>query len=432
MSLTPVPTPCGCPVTKSLVITFDDTAVPAQGYILKWATPTGAWNYVSPNVTDSPHTILNVPACEDITVVMQSQCENSQVSSEVTEIVDGNPLSLCGDTITASHTHNGLYSYPPYILDVRAATSQINISYDVIDKPNRIIVYDDNNNEVANSDWRGVASYPYTWGTTLNTPTTGIVNFTKTEGKCFYKILVLSYTDVSYQDSLTMNISCPTTTTPVIPVITYQSCSSGYGQYRIDAPAGTTMKISLSASGTLTNNSTTGSCARIDGTITSSTGPTASAVSSTIVSTGTATLGAANALFVNVTIPGSGYLVINTTVDVKNSSSASVTAAINIFEVNGSSDETAQSVCATSSSATVACGNGVTNYQYLAVQCSNGITTTLVLTSLATVGVTYKASNSPVGECYTISSYTGFTSQTSNATLYSTVAGCSDSGCAQL
>lgn len=424
---------CGCPVTKTLTVAFTgSTPAPASGYIVKWAIPNGAWNYVTPNPTSSPVTINNVPACENISVVVQSQCDNSQVSSEVTATATGNTLYDCGDTITGSNTHNGLYTYTPYILDVRAATSEINLSYDVIDRPNRIRIFDDNNNEVANSDWRGVAAYPYTWGATLNTPTTGIVSFTKTAGKCFYKMVVESYTNTSIQDSWTVNISCPTTVTTVIPVITYQSCANGYGQYRIDAPSGTIMKVGLSATGSLTNNSSTGSCARIDGNITSSTGPTASAVSGAIVTSGTATLGAANALFVNVTVPGSGYLVVNTTVDVKNSSSESVTAAINIFEVNGSSGETAQSVCATSSSATVACGNGATNYQYSAVQCSTGITTTLVLTSLATIGVTYKASNSPVSECYTITSYTGFTSQTSNAALYSTVAGCSDSGCVQL
>lgn len=428
MSLTPVPTPCGCPVTKSLVVTFDDTAVPAQGYILKWATPLGAWNYVSPNVTDSPHTILNVPACEDITVVMQSQCENSQVSSEVSEIVTGDPLSLCGDTITASHTHNGLYAYPPYILDVRAATSQINISYDVIDKPNRIIVYDDNNNEVANSDWRGVASYPYTWGTSLNTPTTGIVNFTKTEGKCFYKILVLSYTDVSYQDSCTLNIACPTTTTPVIPTITYLDCPAGYGSYRINAPAGTVLKISLSAAGSLVNNSTTGSCARIDSTITSSTGPTSSAVSSVIPVSGTATVGANNGLFVSVTVPGSGAVVINTEVVVKNSNSEMTNGTLRIFEVNGSAADITQGVCLTEATATVSCG-GTTNYQYSATMCSSGATVTVVTSSLSTVGVTYKASNSPVGECYTILSYNGFTNQTPTVTFYSTVSACGASGC---
>jgi hypothetical protein len=423
---------CGCPITKTLTVSFTgSTPAPAAGYIVKWAIPNGAYNYVTPNPTSSPVTINNVPACENVTVVVQSQCDNSQVSSEQTATATGSTLYLCGATITGSNTHNGLYTYPPYILDVRAATSVINLSYDVIDRPNRIRVFDDNNNEVANSDWRGVAAYSYTWGATLNTATTGIVTFTKTPGKCFYKMVVESYTNTSIQDSWTVNVSCPTTVTPVTPTITYESCSSGYGQYRIDAPSGTAMKIALSATGSLTNNSSTGSCARIDGNITSSTGPTASAVSSVVVSTGTATIGASNTLFVNVTMPGSGYLVINSTVDVKNSSSA-VTSLIRIFEVNGSAADITQSVCQTSSTATVACGAGATNYQYSAIQCSTGITTTLILTSLATVGVTYKTSNSPVGECYTLLSYVALTSQTSNATLYSTVAGCADSGCVQL
>jgi hypothetical protein len=424
---------CGCPVTKTLTVAFTgSTPAPASGYIVKWAIPNGAWNYVTPNPTSSPVTINNVPACENISVVVQSQCDNSQVSSEVTATATGNTLYDCGDTITGSNTHNGLYTYTPYILDVRAATSEINLSYDVIDRPNRIRVFDDNNNEVANSDWRGVAAYPYTWGATLNTPTTGIVNFTKTAGKCFYKMVVESYTNISTQDSWTVNISCPTTVTPVTPTITYESCSNGYGQYRIDAPAGTVLKLSLSATDSLINNSTTGSCARIDGNITSSTGPTASAVSGVIVSSGTATLGAANALFVSVTVPGTGYLVVNTTVDIKNSPiSESVSALLKIFEVNGSTVNIMQSVCVTSSSATVSCGVS-TNYQYSAVQCSNGLTVTIVTSSLNTINATYKGSNSPISECYTILTYLGFTNQTPTHTLFSTVSGCGSSQCVQL
>ena len=366
-----VPIPCGCPITKTLTVSFTgSTPAPAAGYIVKWTIPNGVWNYVTPNPTSSPVIINNVPACEDITVVVQSQCDNSQVSSEQTATATGSTLYDCGDTITASHTHNGFYSYPSYVLDVRGATADVSLTYDVIDKPNRLTVYDDQGNIVITSGWRGVAAYAGPWGASLSTPTTGIITFTKASGKCFYRLLVESVTDISTQDTCTIAISCPTTSATVNPTITYQSCASGYGSYRIDAPAGTTMKIALYATGTLTNNSSTGSCARIDGTITSSTGPSASAVSSVIATNGTTTLGAANALFVNVTVPGSGYLVVNTTVDIKNSNSESISSLLKIFEVNGSAIEITQSVCQTSSTATVSCGASVQNYLATKYSCS--------------------------------------------------------------
>lgn len=351
-----LPSACGCPITKTLTVSFTgSTPAPSNGYIVKWAIPNGPWNYVSPNPTSSPVTIPNVPACETVTVVMQSECDNSQVSAEQTTTVAGATLYDCGDTITASHTHSGFYSYPDYILDVRGATADVTLTYDVIDKPNRISVYDDMGNLVITSGWRGVAAYSGPWGASLNTTTTGLITFTKSAGKCFYRVLVESSTDVSFQDSCTIAISCPTTSANVIPTITYQSCTDGYGSYRIDAPSGTTMKISLSVAGSLTNNSVSGYCARIFAGIASSTGPDATAVSNTILTGGTATVGALNALFVNVTVPGSGYLVINTTATTINSSPSMTNGALRIFEVNGTTVDYTQSVCIGETSGIVVC-----------------------------------------------------------------------------
>lgn len=358
------PIPCGCPITKTLTVNFTgSTPAPSNGYIVKWAIPNGPFNFVSPNPTSSPVTIPNVPACETVTVVMQSQCDNSQVSAEQTTTVPGATLYDCGDTITASNTHNGFYIYPPYILDVRGATADVSLTYDVIDKPNRITVYDDLGNLVITTGWRGVAAYSGPWGATLNTPTTGVITFTKSSGKCFYKLLIESSTNVSFQDSLTINISCPTTVAPVTPTITYESCFSGSGSYRVDAPSSTALKIKLTASGSLTNNSTSGYCAMLDGAITSSTGQSDTEVSPIVTTTGNATIGDSNSLFVNVTIPGAGYLVINTSVFTVNSLATSTTAALTIFEVNGSAANITQAVCVESSTGVVSCGSPTyTNY----------------------------------------------------------------------
>lgn len=354
------PTTCGCPITKTLTVSFTgSTPAPSNGYIVKWAIPNGAWNFVSPNPTSSPVTIPNVPACQNVTVVMQSQCDNSQVSAEQTTIATGSTLYACGATITGSNTHNGFYTYPNYILDVRGATADVTLTYDVIDRPNRLSVYDDQNNLVVTSGWRGVAAYSGPWGASLNTTTTGVITFTKSVGKCFYKLVVESSTNVSFQDSFTVGVSCPTTPATVIPTITYQDCLNGYGSYRIDAPSGTNMKISLSVAGSLTNNSINGWCSRIFAGIASSTGPDATAVSNVIQTGGTATVGANNSLFINVTVPGSGYFIINTTATVINSDSAMTNGAFRIFEINGtpinSSVDNTLSVCVTSTSGVVVC-----------------------------------------------------------------------------
>jgi hypothetical protein len=349
--------PCGCPITKSLQVAFTGSSpAPANGYIVKWRIDGSGDPYtqVYPNPTSSPVTITGVPACEDIEVVMQAQCANSEVSAPQTIVATAYPSTGCSTTINASHTHNGYYLYPDYLLDLQAASSSITLTYDVIDKPNRITVYDDNSNIVADSGWRGVAAYAGPWGTSLNTATTGVLPFTKASGKCFYRLVIESVTDASFQDTCQIAVACPITG-PVTPVITLLSCSSGYGSYRIDAAASTSLKVKLTASGSLTNNSVSGYCARLEGSIASSTGPSDIEVSGVVTTTGGATIGSNNSLFVDVIIPSSGYAIINTSVFTVNSLAGSTTASLNIFEVNGSATNISQSVCVQNSTGVVSC-----------------------------------------------------------------------------
>lgn len=373
---------CSCPITKTLTVNFTgSTPAPAGGYIVKWATPAGSWNYVTPNPTSSPVVISNVPACEDITVVMQSQCANSEVSSEQTTVVSAMSKSICGDTIEVTHTHNGYYAYPAYLLDVTGASSTVNLTWNVSEgapssyKPNKFTVYDSLGNVVAQTDWKGIASYYGPWGASLNTATTGTLSFTKTE--CFYKLVVESYTDVNYQDRFSVVVACPTTGDIVTPTITYLSCSGGYGSYRIDGTSGTNLKIKLAASGSLTNTSTSGSCAQIQGALVSSTGPSDSENSSTVNTTGSASIGNTGTLFVDVTIPGSGYLTINTTLFTVNSSASMTSGTLTIFEVNGSATSITQSVCVQNSTGTVSCGGSPVydwyySDMYYCVDCNAG------------------------------------------------------------
>lgn len=384
---------CGCPITKTLTVNFTGSdPAPANGYILKWQTASGSLNTVTPNPTSSPVTISNVPVCEDITVTMQSQCDNSEVSAIQTTTVSAQTGYTCSQTIETTHTHLGYYSYTPFLLDVRGATSTINLNYNVgetsSNKPNKFTVYDSLGNAVATTDWKGVASYSGPWGSSLSTSTTGILTFTKTD--CFYKLVVESYTDVSFQDKFSVVVNCPTSPSTVIPTITYVSCSGGYGAYRIDAPSGTNMKVKLTASGSLTNNSTSGYCAQLQGVITSSTGPTDTEQSGIVSTSGSASIGSSNTLYVDVTVPGSGYLVINTQVLTINSSSSYTTASINIFEVNGSASNVSQSICVYNSTGVVSCGAPTyQNYYATKYECSgctavSGVGAALVALPIAT------------------------------------------------
>lgn len=369
------PVECGCPITKTLTVNFTgSTPAPSNGYIVKWKKASSStYTTVTPNPTSSPVTITNVPVCENINVVMQSQCDNSQVSSEQTTTINAYTSQICGNTITGSHTHSGYYVYPDYLLNVQSATSLVTLTYDVLDKANRFTVYDSNGNLIVTSGWRGVAAYSGPWGSTLSTATTGTISFTASG--CYYKLVVESQTDVSYQDGFTVGISCPITGDPITPSIILVSCSSGLGQYRIEAPSGYLLKVGLSASGTLTNTSSTGSCAQLQGSLVSSTGPSANANSAIISTTGSVSIGSSNSLFVDLVMPGAGYLTINTSLITANSSASGVTGTLKIFQVNGATpnpDTITQSVCVTNSASVVSCGS-LPEDKYLAdvYQCGN-------------------------------------------------------------
>jgi len=343
---------CTCPITKPVTVNFTGSnPAPSNGYIVGYreAGTTDPYVYVVPNPTSSPVTITNVPVCEDIEVVVQSQCDNSQVSSPQTTTITAYPSYVCTEAINGSHTHAGFYIYPDYLLDVRGATETVNLSIDVIGLPNKFSVYDANNNLVASSTsiggnvsgWLGIAAYPGPWGSSsLSAPTTGTLSFDK-NNQCFFRLRVESQTNSETQDAFQVNIACPTTSNPVVPTIEFVSCSNGSGQYRIAAPATTTMKIRLTATANILNTAAlNGWCARLIGSITSSTGPTDSESSATVSSTVTGelkTIGANNSLFVDVTTPGVGYFVVNTQVSKVNSNvtDGNEEAEITIFEVNG-------------------------------------------------------------------------------------------------
>ena len=357
---------CTCPITKTMTVNFTGSITPpSSGYIVKWKTASAStYNIVSPNPTASPVTIYNVPVCEDITVVMQSQCDNSQVSAEQTTSITKATMYACGSSITGSHTHSGYYKYADYILDCTGASGDVSLSVNAIDKPNKFSVYDPFGNLVAtsgspsNSGWLGTASYFGPWGATLNAPSTGTVSFTPTS--CWYKLVVESSTDVSFQDGFSVGVGCIAGSATPTPDIRYLTCSGGYGQYIIEAPVGTTLRVALTATGQLTNVGVNGYCARLEGSITSSTGQSISAWSAPVNGSAGVSIGSSSSLYIDVTIPSAGYLTINTNVMAINSTSSQTTGSIKIISVNGTdviASNYTQSVCTYNSTGTISCSS---------------------------------------------------------------------------
>lgn len=376
MAISPTTT-CNCPVTGTVELTFTGSS-PTNGYLVGYRKAGTSDALTSlPNAYSSPYTASNIPRCNDLEFVMQAQCDNSQLSAPVTSTpIAAYTNRLCGDSISANHTHNGAYTYPVYLLNVQAATDTITITYDAIDLPNKFVVKDFNDNTIADSGWRGTANYsgPWSVGPTvnLNTPSSGFLSFSK-GSNCYLRLFVYSVTNTNTEDAFTFSIACPSEGgSPVVPVFnqTYSTCSSGDGSYRIEAPAGTTMKVGLSALTSLTNTSET-YCARAEATITSSTGESSNELSSVVSTTGSRALGQSNNLFVNVTVPGTGYITISTNVYTRNSAVGTSTAQLTIFEVNGAAANITQAVCVGSRTGVVSCGTP-TIVNYLATRYTCG------------------------------------------------------------
>jgi hypothetical protein len=307
-------------------------------------------------------------------VVVQSVCDNSQLSAEQTVTATKNTMYACSSSISDSHTHTGTYQYSDYILDCTTATGDVSLAYNVVDKPNKFSVYDASGNLIITSGWKGTAAYSGPWGASLSTTNTGTITFTPTT--CWYKLVVESVTDVSFTDTWSISMTCAAGASVPTPVITQVACSSGIGTYRIDAPVGTTMRVKLSASGSLTNTSS-GYCAQIQGAISSNTGASDSEVSAVVSTTSTVSIGTSNTLYVDVTVPSAGYVTISTSMFTVNSSASATTASLGIILVNGTTTSYSQSVCVYNSTGTVSCGAPTYNNYYANVYlCTSGTCST--------------------------------------------------------
>lgn len=174
-----------CTSTRSISVSFNEAnPAPVNGYIVKWkqaSEPTSSFAQVVPNPTTSPVIISNVPACEDIDVVVQAACGPGFFSQEVTAVATGLGVALkCGCGYQGTVDDMNFYIFPSIPIDFTGVQngSTITLAYDSINRINRFDIYNVTDSTITvSSGWVGLADYPGPWGASINTPTTGDISF---------------------------------------------------------------------------------------------------------------------------------------------------------------------------------------------------------------------------------------------------------------
>lgn len=113
---------------------------------------------------------------------MWAQCAEGSATSESEGDNSSCGTAISVETASLLYVNLGLFD-----LNV-AGMSHVDLNYDVVERPNRIALYD-NGNLVESSGWKGLAPYPGPWGSDLNTAITGTIGFDPVPGH-EYKVLV--------------------------------------------------------------------------------------------------------------------------------------------------------------------------------------------------------------------------------------------------
>lgn len=214
-----------CNTTRNLVVSFTGSnPAPANGYVVKWKTASqNTYTQVLPNPTASPVTITNVPACENINVIVQSACGPGSTSSEVTTTVTGLGIPLrCGCGYQGTTEDLAFYIYPYIPIDFTSVQngSTITLAYNVVNRINRFYIYNvTDSTTTVSSGWAGTANYPGPWGATNNTPSTGSIQFIYNSAKTYQLRVEVGGADPNNQtnDSWDVTLGC----TYIAPPPTY-------------------------------------------------------------------------------------------------------------------------------------------------------------------------------------------------------------------
>lgn len=166
---------------------------PVNGYRVRYRkVGTTSYNTISPYPTASPVVITGLENGVNYEGSIEAACADGLFSS-VVAFSAATPHSFvqCGASISNTYSGNNAYSYPAVYIDTfNPAITQLNISYDAVDRPNRFSVYDDENNLVATTGWKGTASYSGPWGASLSGATNGVLNVTRSAGVTYYKLVI--------------------------------------------------------------------------------------------------------------------------------------------------------------------------------------------------------------------------------------------------
>jgi hypothetical protein len=178
----------------SLTIAFTPPSpAPSNGYRVKYRkVGTTSWNTVSPYPTSSPVIITGLENGVSYETTIESSCD-AGVFSPLIAITAPNTKSFvsCGASLSNNYTGNAYYQYPSIYIDTfSSGISALNVSWNAVDRPNRFTLYDEQGNLVATTGWKGTASYTGPWGTSLSTPTNGVLTVTKSPTSTYYRLMV--------------------------------------------------------------------------------------------------------------------------------------------------------------------------------------------------------------------------------------------------
>jgi hypothetical protein len=146
--------------------------------------------------TDNTGTVIYNQRCRLLNGVPDGYCEpNADDANHVPPSVDTGlcPLPVetglrCGSTQSDSYDGTDLHSYDELSLVTTGVTSEMAISWQSFDRPNRFTIKKDGS-QIMTTGWVGTAAYTGPWGTTLSAPTSGTLRFTPESGH-IYTILV--------------------------------------------------------------------------------------------------------------------------------------------------------------------------------------------------------------------------------------------------
>lgn len=233
MAISPVTPPGGpgdctsCTDTKSLLISFTNASpTPANGYIVKWKRASDStYTTVSPNPTSSPVSVSNVPACEDVDVIVQSSCGPGQLSTEQTTVATGGGYFLrCGCSFQGSIGQVEFYQYPNISLFFGGVTNgtTITLNYNAQGRPNRFEIYNViTNSVVATSGWVGTGGYTGPWSPGSPGTANGTLTFTFDISGSYFLRVAAGPANPSTEESDSWEVSLNCATTPPPPTYYY-------------------------------------------------------------------------------------------------------------------------------------------------------------------------------------------------------------------